>query len=105
MPTLAQAREAIRKKEARGDIAGASAIRRALEERGLSTVTDSELEAQRAEQRERLLEQQLQDQLEYAESQRGSIARGIDIGTDIIGQATGSALEGIGGLLLSLIHI
>ena len=99
MPTLAQAREAIRKKEARGDIAGASAIRRALEERGLSTVTDSELEAQRAEQRERLLEQQLQDQLEYAESQRGSIARGIDIGTDIIGQATGSALEGIGGLL------
>ena len=99
MPTLAQAREAIRKKEARGDIAGASAIRRALEERGLSTVTDSELEARRAEQREQLLEQQLQDQLEYAESQRGSIARGIDIGTDIIGQATGSALEGIGGLL------
>ena len=41
MPTLAQAREAIRKKEARGDIAGASPIRRALEERGLSTVTDS----------------------------------------------------------------
>jgi len=99
MPTLAQAREAIRKKEARGDIAGASAIRRALEERGLSTVTDSELEAQRAKQREQLLEQQLQDQLAYAESQRGSIARGIDIGTDIIGQATGSALEGIGGLL------
>ncbi len=99
MPTLAQAREAIRKKEARGDIAGASVIRRALEERGLSTITDSELEAQRAEQREQLLEQQLQAQLDYAESQRGSLTRGIDIGTDIIGQATGSALEGIGGLL------
>ena len=36
MPTIEQAREAIRKKEARGDIAGASAIRRALEERGFS---------------------------------------------------------------------
>ena len=64
----------------------------------LQLLTQS-LEAQRAEQRERLLEQQLQSQLDYAESQRGSLARGIDIGTDIVAQATGSALEGIGGVL------
>ena len=37
--------------------------------------------------------------LVLAESKRGSLARGLDIGTDLVGQATGSALEGIGSLL------
>ena len=33
------------------------------------------------------------------ESRRGSVSRGLDIGTDLIAQATGSSLEGIGSLL------
>jgi len=37
--------------------------------------------------------------LQRIEGKRGSLARGLDIGTDLVGQATGSALEGIGSLL------
>lgn len=37
--------------------------------------------------------------LRRIEGKRGSLARGLDIGTDLVGQATGSALEGIGSLL------
>ena len=107
MPTLQQAREAIRKRENRGDIAGASAIRRALQERGFSvedTTPDFEVQvaAERQKRRERetqLREERLQRQIELAELDRGAISRGIDIGTDLIGQATGSTLEGIGSLL------
>ena len=33
------------------------------------------------------------------ESKRGSISRGLDIGTDLVAQATGSSLEGLGSLL------
>lgn len=107
MPTLQQAREAIRKRESRGDIAGASAIRRALQERGFSAEDATpDFEAQVAAERQQRLEQEelrrqedLERRIELAELERGSLARGIDIGTDIVGQATGSALEGIGGVL------
>jgi len=107
MPTLQQAREAIRKRENRGDIAGASAIRRALQERGFSAEdTTPDFEAQVAAERQQRLERQaqareanLQRRIELAELDRGAISRGIDIGTDLIGQATGSTLEGVGGLL------
>jgi hypothetical protein len=34
-----------------------------------------------------------------SEAQRGSFSRGLDIGTDLVAQATGSGLEGIGSLL------
>lgn len=34
-----------------------------------------------------------------SEAQRGSFSRGLDIGTDLIAQATGSGLEGIGSIL------
>jgi len=102
MPTIAQARQAIEVLEGRGDTAGAASIRAALEERGLSASVapsfEEEQEKQRAELDQlRALERQYAQ--DYAESQRGSFARGIDIGTDTIGQATGSALEGIGSLL------
>ena len=102
MPTIAQARQAIEVLEGRGDTAGAASIRAALEERGLSASVapsfEEEQEKQRAELDQlRALERQYAQ--DYAESQRGSLARGIDIGTDTIGQATGSALEGIGSLL------
>ena len=106
MPTIAQARQAIEVLEGRGDAAGAASIRAALEKRGLSADSSAGIEAQLAadEQRRRsrlegLREQSRQASQDYAESQRGSLARGIDIGTDTIGQATGSALEGIGSLL------
>jgi len=104
MPTIAQARQAIEVLEGRGDTAGAASIRAALEERGLPAVApvvpsfeeEQEQERTKLDQLRALERQYSQD---YAESQRGSLARGIDIGTDTIGQATGSALEGIGSLL------
>ena len=107
MPTLQQAREAIRKRESRGDIAGASAIRRALQERGFSAEDatpdfEAQVAAERQQRREReeqLRQESLERRIELAELERGSLARGIDIGTDIVAQATGSALEGIGGIL------
>ena len=106
MPTIAQARQAIEVLEGRGDIAGAASIRAALEERGFSTDPSAGIEAQLAADKQRdrsrleeLREQSRQASQDYVESQRGSFARGIDIGTDTIGQATGSALEGIGSLL------
>ena len=102
MPTIAQARQAIEVLEGRGDTAGAASIRAALEERGLSTSVVPSFEAEQEQESAELdqlraLERQYAQ--DYAESQRGSFARGIDIGTDTIGQATGSALEGIGSLL------
>ena len=105
MATVAQARKAIEVLEARGDIAGAAAIRRDLNAAGLSAST-TDFEAQVAAERQQRLERQAQArearqqrQLELAELDRGAISRGIDIGTDLIGQATGSTLEGIGSLL------
>ena len=60
MPTVAQAREAIRKKEARGDYTGASIIRKALEERGFSVDTSlpdrREQEQEFARKRQEILE-------------------------------------------------
>ena len=105
MATVAQARKAIEVLEARGDIAGAAAIRRDLSAAGLSAST-TDFEAQVAAERQQRLERQAQAReasqqrrLELAELDRGAISRGIDIGTDLIGQATGSTLEGVGGLL------
>ena len=104
MATVAQARKAIEVLEARGDIAGAAAIRRDLSAAGLSaSATDFEAQVaaerqQRLEQEERRRQENLERRIELAELERGSLARGIDIGTDIIGQATGSTLEGTGKL-------
>ena len=105
MATVAQARRAIEVLEARGDIAGAAAIRRDLDAAGLSAST-TDFEAQVAAERQQRLERQeqareasLQRRIELAELDRGAIDRGLDIGTDLIGQATGSTLEGVGGLL------
>jgi len=104
MATVAQARKAIEVLEARGDIAGAAAIRRDLSAAGLSA-SATDFEAQVAAERQQRLEQEelrrqedLERRIELAELERGSLARGIDIGTDIIGQATGSTLEGAGKL-------
>ncbi len=105
MATVAQARKAIEVLEARGDIAGAAAIRRDLSAAGLSASTtdfEAQVAAERQQRRERekqLRQESLERRTELAELERGSLARGIDIGTDIIGQATGSTLEGIGGVL------
>jgi hypothetical protein len=104
MATVAQARKAIEVLEARGDIAGAAAIRRDLSAAGLSaSATDFEAQVaaerqQRLEQEERRRQEDLERRIELAELERGSLARGLDIGTDIIGQATGSTLEGTGKL-------
>jgi hypothetical protein len=105
MATVAEARKAIEVLEARGDIAGAAAIRRDLSAAGLSaSATDFEAQVaaerqQRLEQEERRRQEDLERRIELAELKRGSLARGLDIGTDIVAQATGSALEGIGGVL------
>lgn len=105
MATVAEARKAIEVLEARGDIAGAAAIRRDLSAAGLSaSATDFEAQIaaerqQRLEQEERRRQEDLERRIELAELERGSLARGLDIGTDIVAQATGSALEGIGGVL------
>jgi hypothetical protein len=106
MPTLAEARRAIDVLEARGDMAGAAAIRRDIERAGLSSIFEpnyaaqiEERERQRRERLEELRERERDLALQYREAQRGSLARGLDIGTDIVGQATGSTLEGLGRIL------
>jgi hypothetical protein len=64
-----------------------------------STETFEEARARRAEKLARLQEEARQASERFRETQRGSFTRGLDIGTDLVGQATGSALEGIGSLL------
>jgi len=64
--------------------------RRMLEERERRTAR---------ERYERAIEAAEEAELAARESKRGAFGRGIDIGTDRIAQATGSALEGIGSLL------
>ena len=64
-----------------------------------STETFEEARARRAEKLARLQEESRQASERFRETQRGSFTRGLDIGTDLVGQATGSALEGIGSLL------
>ena len=55
-----------------------------------------QLREQEREEESRQRQERLAD---IRESRRGSVSRGLDIGTDLIAQATGSSLEGIGSLL------
>ena len=64
--------------------------RRMLEERERRTAR---------ERYERAIEAAEEAEFAARESKRGAFGRGIDIGTDLVAQATGSALEGIGSLL------
>ena len=101
MPTIAQARQAIEVLEERGDTAGAASIRAALEERGLSVNPEADYEAEQQQFEARRVAAREADftaRQDYAESQRGSVSRGLDIGTDMISQATGSSLEGLGSI-------
>ena len=53
----------------------------------------------REQEREEASKQRQERLADIRESRRGSVSRGLDIGTDLIAQATGSSLEGIGSLL------
>jgi hypothetical protein len=53
----------------------------------------------REQEREEASKQRQEQLAGIRESRRGSVSRGLDIGTDLIAQATGSSLEGIGSLL------
>lgn len=55
--------------------------------------------ANRQERVRRAREASEEARLSLVEGRRGSFSRGLDIGTDLVAQATGSSLEGIGGLL------
>lgn len=55
--------------------------------------------ANRQERVRRAREAAEESRLSLVEGRRGSFSRGLDIGTDLVAQATGSSLEGIGGLL------
>jgi len=55
--------------------------------------------ANRQERVRRAREASEEARLSLVEGRRGSFSRGLDIGTDLVAQATGSSLEGIGSLL------
>jgi hypothetical protein len=55
--------------------------------------------ANRQERVRRAREAAEESRLSLVEGRRGSFSRGLDIGTDLVAQATGSSLEGIGSLL------
>jgi len=55
--------------------------------------------ANRQERVRRAKEASEEARLSLVEGRRGAFSRGLDIGTDLVAQATGSSLEGIGSLL------
>ena len=99
MVTVERLQRGIEKATAAGDFESAEMFRRELESIQSIQRRREEGKERRRSELEELRRRAAESSEIFEESKRGSVARGLDIGTDLIAQATGSGLEGIGRVL------
>jgi len=97
--TVERLQRGIEKATAAGDFESAEMFRRELESIQSIQRRREEGKERRRSELEELRRRAAESSEIFEESKRGSVARGLDIGTDLIAQATGSGLEGIGRVL------
>ena len=99
MVTVERLQRGIEKATAAGDYESVEAFRRELESIQSIQRRRKEGKERRRTELEELRRRAAESSEIFEESKRGSVARGLDIGTDLVAQATGSGLEGIGRVL------
>jgi hypothetical protein len=97
--TVERLQRGIEKATAAGDFESVELFRRELESIQSIQRRREEGKERRRSELEELRRRAAESSEIFEESKRGSVARGLDIGTDLIAQATGSGLEGIGRVL------
>ena len=99
MVTVERLQRGIEKATAAGDYESVEMFRRELESIQSIQRRREEGKERRRTELEGLRRKAAESAEIFEESKRGSVARGLDIGTDLVAQATGSGLEGIGRVL------
>jgi len=97
--TVERLQRGIEKATAAGDYESVEMFRRELDSIQSIQRRREEGKERRSTELEELRRRAAESSEIFEESKRGSVARGLDIGTDLIAQATGSGLEGIGRVL------